>query len=281
MTEKFNDMFRLKEDGEKPVNHIAFILDISGSMGPVADDALGNFNSQLKKIREEAIDVETHVTLVMFDNMIDFKFFDVNVNEVKSLDRYPIGGTTALNDAIGMTISKFDRDIPELKDESLDHSALFIIITDGYENSSKEFDKQKIKDYIEKFDKKDNWTFTFLGGDIDVQNVAVRGMSIGSANTMSFNNTSKGYSDTAFTLSASLDSYYDSRKRGMKKVYNFFEETKTPKGELLKDKTPEGEMLKDEIDGELLKPKKLEGKKLWRDDTLNEEEYEEKKLNED
>lgn len=280
MTEKFDDLFKVKKEGSNPVNHIAFILDISGSMGTIADDALGNFNSQLEKIREEAIDVETYVTLVMFDDKIETKFFEVNAKDVKNLDRYPVRDWTALNDAIGKTISKFDSEIPELKDELLNHSALFIIITDGYENASREFDKKKIKEYIEKFDKKDNWTFTFMGGDIDVQSSAVKGMSFKASNTVGFSNTSAGYTNAAYTLTSRIGSYYNSRKAGLKKVDNFFEETKTPEGELLKDKPLEGEMLKDEIDGELLKDKKLEGKKLWRDDMLNEEEYEEKKLNE-
>ena len=281
MTEKFGDMFKIRKEGVEPVNHIAFILDISGSMSNVADEALDNFNTQLRKIRENTINQETYITLVMFDNNIEVKFAEKSANEVMELKKYPIGGTTALNDAIGKTISILDNDIPELSDETLDHSALIFVITDGYENSSKEFDKDSIKTLIEKYEKKDNWTITFMGGDIDVQGTAVAGMSMTTLNTMSFSNSKEGYDELKSAISSGIDTYYAARGVGMTKTSSFFnEETKSPTGKLLSPKPIEGEMLKDEVTGELLKTKKVEGKKLWGNDTLNEEEQEEEKLNE-
>jgi len=281
MAKKFNDLFKIKKEGVGPVNHIAFILDVSGSMGIISNEALDNFNTQLRKIREKAIEQETYVTLVMFNGTVEIKFFKKDAREVRELERYPFSGSTALNDAIGKTIGMFSSDIPELDDESLDHSALLFVITDGYENASMEFNKDKIKKLIEMYEKKDNWTITFMGGDIDTQGTAVQGMSFAIGNTMDFSNTKEGYINVKATMTSGIDSYYTSRSMGMKKTSNFFSEEVKQQGELLKDKQVEGEMLKDEIEGKLLKPKKLEGELLWKDkDQLNENDYKEKKLNE-
>ena len=81
-----------------------------------------------------------------------------NIKNVKKMDKrtYYTRGSTALLDAIGKTIKYLDCINPK--------KVLFIITTDGYENSSIEYSKNMIKKLIENHN---NWEFIFLGADID------------------------------------------------------------------------------------------------------------------
>ena len=134
---------------------LIFLIDRSGSMHGSENDTIGGFNSFIEK--EKAKDFETKVTTILFDNKYEVLYKRRDINEVGELtsDEYFVRGSTALFDAIGRTITSLDKEIS--------NKALFVIMTDGMENSSVEFSKSQIKSMIESH----SWEFIFIGADID------------------------------------------------------------------------------------------------------------------
>lgn len=134
---------------------IIFIMDRSGSMTGFSEDTIGGFNSFIEKEKEK--DINTYVTTILFDNDYEILYERKEINKVEKLTEkeYWPRGTTALLDAIGKTITSFERKI--------DGKALVVIMTDGYENASVEFSKKQIKEMIDKHE----WEFIYLGAEID------------------------------------------------------------------------------------------------------------------
>ena len=146
---------------------LVFILDRSGSMAGLEKDTIGGFNAMLKKQKE--VEGECRITTVLFDNQINILHDRLDIQAIGSLTEknYQVGGSTALLDAIGSTINKIGN---VQKHSAYEHRAskvLFVIITDGEENASREFSSQRIKKMIEHQMKKYNWEFIFLGANID------------------------------------------------------------------------------------------------------------------
>ena len=135
---------------------VVFILDKSGSMSGQEENTISSFNEYLEK--EKKNDYDTYITTVLFSDNYNILHDRVNVKSVKKLTNkdYFVGGCTALYDALGNTINS-------MKHKDTD-KVLFIIITDGYENASKEYNQKAIKKLIK--DNKD-FEFIYIGADID------------------------------------------------------------------------------------------------------------------
>ena len=146
---------------------LVFILDRSGSMAGLERDTIGGFNAMLKKQKE--VEGECRITTVLFDNQINILHDRLDIQAIGSLTEkdYQVGGSTALLDAIGSTINKIGNVQKHSSHEHRASKVLFVIITDGEENSSREFSSQRIKKMIEHQMKKYNWEFIFLGANID------------------------------------------------------------------------------------------------------------------
>lgn len=153
------DSFECLDENNNPKKEdemdLVFILDKSGSMYDLVDDTIGGFNSYIDKEKEK--DEKILVTLVLFDTEYRMLYTRKPIGEVEKLTReqYYAGGCTALLDAIGKTIISLDNEVSA--------KVLFVITTDGLENSSKHFTKDKVKNLIESHD----WEFLFIGADID------------------------------------------------------------------------------------------------------------------
>jgi uncharacterized protein YegL len=204
-------------------NHVAFILDRSGSMERISKQSMNNFNEQLQTLKKESHDQETLVTLVMFNDKIDTKFIDKPLDEVNELTDYPTSGMTALYDSIGMTVNKLEGSVKK------DHAALVVVITDGEENASSDYrgedGRKAIKYKIERLEKLGNWTFTFLGANIDVERVGVDGMAFASANTMSFTSDAQGVKRMSENMGGGITAYYNARRGGETQVKDFFNQS--------------------------------------------------------
>ena len=126
----------IKKNQEKM--ELIFILDKSGSMGGLESDTIGGFNSMLEK-QKKAKNRNTYVTTVLFDNEYKLLYSHTSISEVKPLTEkeYSPGGTTALLDAIGRTISQVKSEQARLSSKDKAKKVLFVIITDGMENASK------------------------------------------------------------------------------------------------------------------------------------------------
>jgi len=146
---------------------LVFILDRSGSMAGLERDTIGGFNAMLKKQKE--VEGECRITTVLFDNQINILHDRLDIQAIESLTEkdYHVGGSTALLDAIGSTINKIGNVQKHSSHEHRASKVLFVIITDGEENSSREFSSARVKKMIEHQMNKYGWEFIFLGANID------------------------------------------------------------------------------------------------------------------
>lgn len=161
---------------------IIFLLDRSGSMYGSENDTIGGFNSFIEKEKIEEADAK--VTTILFDHGYEVLYKRKDLYDVEKLtsNEYYVRGSTALLDAIGRTIVTLDKEI--------DNKVLFVITTDGYENSSKEFTKSQIKSLI----KNHNWEFIYLGADIDSYREAAN-LGIRNDRVANYKKTTEGIND--------------------------------------------------------------------------------------
>ena len=148
------------------MTELVFILDRSGSMSGLEDDTIGGFNGMLKKQKAENEDI--NVTTVLFDDKIDIIHdrFPIGIVEPLTGKDYFVRGCTALLDAVGMAVRKVENVQEHLPEDHKAEKIIFVITTDGHENSSKEYSYGQIKKMIEA-KKELGWEFLFLGANID------------------------------------------------------------------------------------------------------------------
>ncbi len=153
------------------ITEIVFILDRSGSMSGLEEDTIGGFNSMIEKQKKE--DGQCYVTTVLFDSVVETIHDRVELSKVEKLTdkEYFVRGCTALLDAIGSTIHHISHIHKYAREEDVPDNTIFVITTDGMENSSHEYTAEKVKKMIGK--KKDKgWEFLFLGANIDAVQTA-------------------------------------------------------------------------------------------------------------
>lgn len=146
---------------------VVFVLDRSGSMENVVSDTIGGFNSMINKQKKES--PNALVTTVLFDDKIEMLHDRIAIKDVPTLTKkeYYARGCTSLLDAVGSTIKHISNIHKYARKDDIPAKTLFVITTDGYENSSREYTFPKIKKMIEKQREKFNWEFLFLGANID------------------------------------------------------------------------------------------------------------------
>jgi hypothetical protein len=168
---------------------ISFILDETGSMTSCKDATIEGYNEYIKSLQKDKEAKKAKFTLTKFNSeKIEIVHNAIAVKDVPELnnDTYMPDHMTPLYDAIGKTIKGIEK-------ATTDENVLVIIQTDGYENHSKEYDRQKIYDMIEK-KQKDGWTFAFLGADIDAYAAGMDlGISKRSIHAYSSSNTRKTF----------------------------------------------------------------------------------------
>ena len=179
-----------KNKNNKPKDvELVFILDRSGSMGGLESDTIGGYNSMLSKQKKEKTG-KVSVTTVLFDDQYELLYNQVPIEKVSPMteEEYYVRGSTALLDAIGKTVMqvKANQDKKEIKDK-----VLFVIITDGMENASREYRAEQVKKLIEERKEKDNWEFLFLGANIDAIGAA-KDIGIDSSRAVRFKSDKKG-----------------------------------------------------------------------------------------
>jgi uncharacterized protein YegL len=157
---------------KKNLTEIVFILDRSGSMAGLESDTIGGYNAILEKQKKE--DGEANVTTVLFDDKIEMLHRRVSILDIPKITEkeYYVRGCTALLDAIGQSIHYMGNVQKYAKEEDRASKVLFVITTDGYENSSKEYSLGAIRKMVKYQKERYNWEFIFLGANIDAVETA-------------------------------------------------------------------------------------------------------------
>lgn len=155
------------------ITHYQLILDASGSMGSIRIETLNSVNRQIEAIREMAQrnpDQKLKISLTLFNTVTRKAFSNIKPQKTSLLpqSQYQTEGSTALLDAIGLSIS----DLKENK--APEDDVVMVIITDGEENASQYFSFEQIAESIRQLKATEQWTFTFLGADIDAWSIASR-----------------------------------------------------------------------------------------------------------
>lgn len=148
------------------LTELVFIIDKSGSMSGLEKDTIGGFNSLIEKQKKE--DGEAYVSTVLFDTERDVIHDRIELSEVNPMTEkdYVPCGATALLDTLGESIKHVEKIHKYIRKEDCPAKTLFIITTDGLENSSKEYSYRQVKKMIES-KKESGWEFLFLGANID------------------------------------------------------------------------------------------------------------------
>lgn len=190
---------------ETPTTEIICVIDRSGSMASVKNDAIGGFNTFLKAQQDEAEDGSVLLTLVKFNHGYEIAYNGVDIRNVKPLDNktFVPDGMTALYDAIGRAIS--DVDEREKSGGATSDRCLMVILTDGEENSSKQYNREKIKEMVEG-KKNAGWEFIFLSSELDAWDVGTS-FGISAGNIAVYTNSTGGVQDVYNTIGTLAMSY--------------------------------------------------------------------------
>ena len=171
---------------------VSIVLDETGSMSSRIAETISGFNEYVGDLKK--LKVPVSVTLTKFNSKkVEVVYADKPIKGVPELnkDTYRPNELTPLYDAVGKTITEIDKKKLGKK------TVLVVIMTDGEENASKEYNQKKIFDLISEKQKKDGWTFVFMGADQDAW-LAGQAIGILYANTLSFDgNNVKGAMKTA------------------------------------------------------------------------------------
>lgn len=156
----------------KNLTEMVFILDRSGSMSGLESDTIGGYNSLLEKQRKEVGDAT--VTTVLFDDQYEIIHDHAAIGKVNDITskEYFARGMTGLLDAVGKTINHVGNRHKNALDSEVPGKTMVVIITDGFENASREFTLPQVKQMIERQKTKFGWEFLFLGANIDAVSTA-------------------------------------------------------------------------------------------------------------
>lgn len=174
----------------KNMTDMIFVLDRSGSMCGLESDTIGGFNSLIEK--QKKAEGDATVTTYLFDDEYEIIHDRFNLKQVKKLtdEEYYVRGCTALLDAVGTAIQKEIAVMKHLPEEERAEKVIFVIITDGIENASREYRVADVKKLIEK-QKECGWEFMFLGSNIDAVEEAAK-IGISASRAVKYCNDSEG-----------------------------------------------------------------------------------------
>ena len=155
---------------------IAFILDRSGSMQSIKAGTLEGVNAFLDQQKQENDAYPVKFSLTLFSTEIEVRHSSVSVTEVPSLSdsTYLPDGGTALLDAIGITIDSLGKRLADTPEADRPAKVIVAIMTDGEENSSRQFSWDQISEKIKHQTEVYKWEFLFLGANQDAIATASR-----------------------------------------------------------------------------------------------------------
>ena len=192
------------------------LVDKSGSMTDCIDETINGFNEQINKIKELEIEFPEQlmtIGLTTFNTDVEHKYFMQPVESAYKMnnENYIPNGSTAMLDAMGQTMRKLSG-LQESSNAEMPTTVVMIILTDGYENASREYTLKNVKQMIETREAMGTWTFSFLGATLDAVDVAEK-MSIRRENSIAFSKAAM-QNQVWDRLGNSMKDYYDKKRKG-------------------------------------------------------------------
>ena len=151
----------------KSYMHIALVLDASGSMGSLRSTTIESLKGFFEGLKSD--EDKTLLDVWQFDDEVKHlsDSVDLNLGAPRTLENYTIGGCTALYDAICIGIDELGRKFAALPEAERPDGVIFAILTDGFENASRRFTREDVKNRIEHQSSKYSWDFRFLAANQD------------------------------------------------------------------------------------------------------------------
>ena len=199
---------------QKTIYHL--IVDKSGSMADVTHQTITGYNEQVQQIQSVQKDFPEQlitIGLTTFNGNVDHHYFDVPAMNASWLSpqTYIPDGSTSLYDAIGLSVQKLEQQQAAFG-RGHDTSVVVIVLTDGYENSSRNFRLADIKRMIGRLEETGKWTFSFIGATLDAVEVATQ-MDIKVQNSFAF--TKEAMKEEVWDkVGRSIRTYADKRRKG-------------------------------------------------------------------
>ena len=193
---------------------IISLVDRSGSMQSILDDAIGGFNIFLAAQQRQPGEAE--LSLILFDHEYQVVHQAVDIQQVEPLnqDTYVPRGSTALLDAVGKTIDAVGERLAATPESERPSQVIISILTDGYENASQTYSKPKVAEMIKHQTEKYNWAFEFQAANMDAF-AAAKELSIAPDRVVQFEATSQGVREAFAQQSQRISAI---RSRDMDKV---------------------------------------------------------------
>lgn len=169
---------------DKNLTEIVCVMDKSGSMFALRDDTIGGFNNYIAE--QKKLPGNAKVTLIQFNHEYKIEYNGLDIASVQDLTResYVPGGNTSLYDAVGFAVNTVGARLASVDEDKRPSQVIVLVITDGQENSSKEFKGDKVKSMVSHQIEKYNWKFVYLGGG-DLDTHKNQGLNLGfSANNI-------------------------------------------------------------------------------------------------
>lgn len=183
---------------KKNYTHIVFLIDRSGSMISIKEDMEGGIKTFLEEQRK--VSGECTITAAQFDDVYEILHKQKSIHEVKEIQIIP-RGWTALVDSMVKLINEVGEDLAKIEESQRPEKVLFITITDGIENASKECTNKQLAELINNQETKYNWQFTYLGANQDAFATA-GGIGVQSGKTMTYLGSKAGIDKMFSKLSA-------------------------------------------------------------------------------
>ena len=146
--------------------HVCFVIDESGSMWESQSDVIGGFKKVITEQKAEK-DGGCIVSLYKFSDKVSQIYLGKDVNDIdEDKLKYSPGGCTAMNDGICTAIDEVGKWLADKDENERPEKNLIVIMTDGYENASKEFTIEQVREKIKHQSEKYNWSFIYMGTDV-------------------------------------------------------------------------------------------------------------------
>ena len=175
----------------KELTEIVVLLDASGSIQAIRDDAVGGFNAFIEE--QKKVDGEANLTVIFFDSNRFQKWQDgIELKDCPVLGaEFRPGASTPLLDATGRTIEELGARLAAIDEAKRPGRVLVIILTDGLENASRLFTREQVKRSIRHKEEVFNWEFVFLAANVDAFAEGA-GLGVKRASTAGFVASRKG-----------------------------------------------------------------------------------------